>query len=336
MDECVYVLALDPCVVNTSTDNSDYTHPNQYMAKPTSTSLWRPGNALMALGILLLKLSARMPMSFLQFIGKALGSMVYYVFPFRKRVALVNLKLCFPELSEKERRRLAFRHYQSMGMGIFELAAAWFKPDKEIQAVGEIKGMEHVKAVEESGRGIVLLTAHFTTLEYYGRLFLINRSFSCLYRNPNQPILAREMTRIRKSRMYRVIHMDEINEFIKTLRDGRIVWYAPDQGKKIKFSEVLPFFGVPAVTNTATGRLARMGKSAILPFFGYRLPNGRYQLEVFPEVTDVPSGDPATDGILINKVIEKMIRKAPEQYFWLHKRFKRRGEGYPDVYKKDF
>ncbi len=289
----------------------------------------------MALGILLLKFSARMPMPSLQFIGKALGSLVYWIFPYRKQVALVNIGLCFPEMTEKERRQLAYRHYQSMGMGIFELAAAWFKPNEAVQKFTRIKGLEHLQAVEESGRGVMLLTAHFTTLELYGRVFLMQRPFSCLYRKPNQPVLAREMTHIRKSRMRRVIHMDEVNELVRALRDKEIVWYAPDQGKKIKYSEVLPFFGVPAVTNTATGRLARMGKAAILPFFGYRLPDGNYQAEIFPELTDVPSKDPATDAIRVNQMIEKMIRMAPDQYFWLHKRFKRRGEGYPDVYKKD-
>lgn len=289
----------------------------------------------MALGILLLKLSARMPMPLLQFIGKALGTFVYIVFPYRKRVALINLGLCFPELSDKERRQLTYRHYQSMGMGIFEMAAAWYKPDEEILKWGQFKGIEHVEAVEESGRGILLLTAHFTTLEFYGRLFLLNRRFSCMYREPNQAILAKEMTRIRLDRMGRVIHMDEVNELIRALRSREIVWYAPDQGKKIKYSAVLPFFGVPAVTNTATGRLTRMGKAAVLPFFGYRKPDGTYHAEVFPELKDFPSDDPEADAIRINQVVEEMIRTAPDQYFWLHKRFKRRGEGYPDVYKKD-
>lgn len=304
------------------------------MAKSTSTSLWRPGNALSALGILLLKGFARLPMTWLQAIGKGLGTVVFWIFPYRKRIACINLRLCYPDMPEKDLRELVYRHYQAMGMGIFELAAAWYKTDEELAEISDVIGTEHLEAVAASGRGALLLTAHFTTLEIGGRILLGQREFSCLYRKPDQPVIAREMTRIRKTKMQSVIHMDEVNDLIRALRDGEFVWYAPDQGKKMKYSEVLPFFGVPAVTNTATGRIARMGKAAILPFIGYRTPAGRYRVEILPELTDIPTRDADADAVKINKLIEGLIANAPEQYFWLHKRFKRRGPGYEDVYAK--
>ena len=304
------------------------------MPRSTSTSLWRPANALAAFGILLLKLSAKLPFSWMRAFGKAIGSVAGVVFPYRRKVGLVNLRLCFPEMSEKERRKLLFRHYQSMGMGIFEMAASWYKPDGAFDKITHISGLEHLRAVEESGRGALLLSAHFTTLELGGRLMLENyKPFGCLYRKPNQPVIAQEMTRIRESRMRRVIHFDEMNDLIRALREGEFVWYAPDQGKKMKYSEIIPFFGEPAVTNTATGRIARMGKAAILPFVAYRSPDGTYRMEVYPELEHLPTKDNNADALEINHIIEDLIRKAPEQYFWLHKRFKRRGPEYPDAYQ---
>ncbi|MGA1204884.1 MAG: lysophospholipid acyltransferase family protein [Opitutales bacterium] len=305
------------------------------MAKSTSTSLWRPGNAFAALGILLLRAAAKLPIPWMQAIGKAIGSFIWVVFPYRKRVALTNIRLCFPEMPESGRLDLARRHYQAMGMGIFELAAAWYKSPEQLQKISEVVGMEHLEAVAASGRGALLLSAHFTTLEIGGRILLTHRLFSCLYRKPDQPVIAREMTRSREKLMKRVIHMDEMNDLIRALREGDMVWYAPDQGKKIKYSEVLPFFGVPAVTNTATARIARMGKAAIVPFMGYRLPDGTYRVEIYPEVKDIPTKDPAADAVRINHLIEELILRAPEQYFWLHKRFKRRGPGYENVYARN-
>ena len=303
------------------------------MAQSRSSSLWYPGNALAALGVGILKLSARLPLSWMQITGKAIGTLAAVLFPFRRKVALVNLRLCFPEMTEAERRRLLRRHYQAMGIGIFELAAAWYKEDADILKIGKVTGLEHLRAVEASGRGALLLTAHFTTLEIAGRMLLCHHGFSCLYRKPNQPVIAEAMTRARESRMREVIHFDQMNDLIRALRAGEFIWYAPDQGKRIKYSEILPFFGIPAITNTATGRIARMGKAAILPFIGYRREDGSYQVDILPELTDIPTGDPEADAIRINHLIEDFIRKAPDQYFWLHRRFKARGPQYEDVYK---
>jgi KDO2-lipid IV(A) lauroyltransferase len=304
------------------------------MPRNPSTSLWRPGNLLASIGILLMKGSARMPFAWSRSIGKAIGSVAAVIFPYRKHVALTNLRLCFPDMSEKERRALLFRHYQSMGMGVFELAAAWYKPVEKIEKISTVTGLEHLEAVAKSGRGALLLTAHFTTLEIGGRILLSKRPFSCLYRKPEQPVIAKAMTEARSSQMNRVIHWNEPNELIRALREGEFVWYAPDQGKRMKYSAILPFFGVPAVTNTATGRLARLGKAAIVPFIGYRDAEGHYRVEIYPELEDIPSKDPDADAVAINHLIESFVRKAPDQYFWLHQRFKKRGPEYEDVYAK--
>jgi KDO2-lipid IV(A) lauroyltransferase len=300
----------------------------------TSTSPFHPANLPAALGIGLLKASTWLPLRWTQAIGKALGTLAYLIYPYRRHVARVNLQICFPEWSEAQRQQLLRRHYQAMGMGIFEMAAAWWKTDEAFGQPASIKGLEHLEAVKASGRGALLLTAHFTTLEIVGRFLLVRFPFSCLYRKPNQPYIAKVMTAARNAHMRRVIHFDRMDELIRALREGEFIWYAPDQGKRIKYSAILPFFGEPAITNTATGRIARMGKAAILPFFGYRDAKGGYHVEILPEITGLPTKDPEADGITINRMLEGFIRKAPDQYFWLHKRFKARGEGYPDAYAR--
>lgn len=304
------------------------------MPRNTSTSLWRPGNALAALGMLFLRLTARLPLTWMRAAGKALGSVAAVVWPYRRHVGLTNLRLCFPEMSEKERKRLLFRHYQAMGMGVFELGAAWFKPWGAMRKVTKITGLEHLEALRESGRGALMVTAHFTTLEIAARCLLEEYKFSCLYRKPNQPYVAEVMTKVREARVNQVIHFNEMPALIRALRGGDFVWYAPDQGKKLKYSAVLPFFAEPAVTNTATGRIAKMGKAAIVPYFGYREADGTYRLEIYPELTGLPTDDPEADAVAINRILEGFILRAPEQYFWLHRRFKRRGPDYPDAYAR--
>lgn len=304
------------------------------MAKRKSASLRYPANLLAAIGLLLLRLSALLPLRWSRRLGMGLGRLTARILPYRRSVGLTNLRLCFPEMPERERQDLLRRHYEAMGMGLFELGAAWYKADAAFAEMATIRGLEHIDALRAAGKGALLLTAHSTTLEIIGRALLVKRPFSCLYRRPNQPRIAREMTACRLARMEKVIHFDEMQEMVRALRQGHLIWYAPDQGKRLKYSALIPFFGEPAVTNTATGRIARMGQAAVLPFFGYRDPCGHYQIEILPPIEGFPSGDETADALRINHLLEQFILRAPEQYFWLHKRFKRRGPGYPDAYGK--
>lgn len=300
--------------------------------RDASAALWRPGNFLAALGIWLLRGMACLPVPVLQKMGRALGLFVWYVAPYRKGVVLTNLRLCFPEWGEKERRRVAREHYASAGVGAFELGLAWYAPPEKLEPLVDYEGLEHIEAVRQSGRGALLVTGHFTCMELTGRMLTMRIPCGCLWRPLNQPRFRNEMQRIRTKYMDSVLPFQDTRAFIRILREGRNILYTPDQGKRIKYSNLLPFFGIPAITNTATGRIARMGRAAIVPFYGYRKPDGRYRVVIEAERTDLPSEDPDADGLETNKMIERSARAAPEQYFWMHKRFKARGPAYPDVY----
>jgi KDO2-lipid IV(A) lauroyltransferase len=119
---------------------------------------------------------------------------------------------------------------------------------------------------------------------------------------------------------------------VRSLREGRVVWYAPDQSYNRKGAEVINFFGVPSMHTTATSTLARLGDAVVVPFFPSRSADGRYHLEILPPFEDFPSGDPVADTYRYVEVLEQEILKIPEQYFWVHRKFKNLPDGYPDYY----
>ncbi len=296
-----------------------------------SSSLGSPVNWPMWVGLGLFWAISRLPWRFHVPLAKVLGGFVYYCVPIRRSVVLTNLRLCFPEKSETERRAIARAHYVSLARGLFETCMAWWSPLSEFPPYRVI-GREHLAQAQARGRGVILLTAHFTTLEVCGRIMTDLFAIGCLYRDPNHPVVAHQMRRQRERRMSIAVHFDDLKGLIRALRAGHSIWYAPDQGKRTKQSEILPFFGIPAITNTATSKLAEMTGSPVVPYFARRENDGSYTLTILPPLADFPTPDAAADAVRINRLIEEHIRFAPDQYFWVHKRFKARGLEYPDVY----
>lgn len=264
-------------------------------------------------------------------IARLLGWFVFHLVPIRRRVVFANLRLCFPEKSPAEIRALARAHYDALALGLFEACAGWWTEPAELPA-HRIEGFAHFESALAQGRGVILLTAHFTTLEICGRFMAEAGRFGCLYRDPDNPVVAHVM-RIQRERHSTVaVHFNDLKGLIRALRGGHSIWYAPDQGQRTASSEIVPFFGVPAVTNTATGKIATMTGAAVVPYFARRECDRSYTLTLLPALENFPTDDALADSLRINRLIEEHIRLAPEQYFWVHKRFKRRGPEYPEVY----
>ena len=283
-------------------------------------------------GIGLFRLLSKLPWKAQLALGSAMGKIAFLFLPGRRHVVKVNLELCFPELSDQEKRSLASKHYSAIGIGLFETCVAWWAPDSRLPKY-QITGREHLEAAIAQGNGVILFTAHFTTLEICGRLLTDVFPMGGLYRDPDNPVVAREMHRQRVNKMSAAVPMNDLRGLIRALRKNHVMWYAPDQGKKGKLFEIIPFFGVPAQTNTATTRIATMSGSPVVPYFGFRLPDGSYELRILPPLESFPTDDPAADSLRTNRLIEDFVRQAPEQYFWVHRRFKRRGKGYQNVYR---
>lgn len=285
------------------------------------------------LGLGLLRLSCYLPYRMQLSLGKSIGRLIHRVARARRAIARRNLELCFPELSAAERAALVRAHFEALGASLIELALGRWAPDQKLVAMTRIEGAEHIRRALDAGNGVILLSAHFTTLELSGRVLSRHcPPFDCVFRKHRSEFLT-ELLRTSRERSARAtIDKNDIKSMVRSLREGVPVWYAPDQSYDRKQSALLPFFGVPSMTNTATGTIARLGKSVVIPFFPRRLPEGGYVLSILPPIEGVPSDDPAEDTKKYVEILERQIRLAPEQYYWVHRKFKNRPDPLPDVY----
>jgi KDO2-lipid IV(A) lauroyltransferase len=277
-----------------------------------------------------------LPHSVLLFLGRALGSVAVRLPMSFVRIARTNLGICMPELLEPQREALLKEHFKSLGQGIFETATAWWGSRRRIARLTQLEGMENLQAALARGRGAILLSAHFTTLEMGGRVLCeaLGGEINIMYRPTNNAVLERFLAKNRSDRTKRAIPRDDIRTLITALKANEPVWYAPDQAYRKKGAQMVPFFGIPAATNTATSRLARMTGAAVLPFFQERMVDGRYRAVIYPMLEEFPSDDPVADAKRFNHLIELQVRRVPDQYLWIHRRFKGLTADYPDYYKR--
>ncbi len=294
---------------------------------------WTPRYWPAWLGLGLLRLSCWLPYRAQLGLGFAAGRLVHRIARERRGIARRNLELCFPELSEKDRERLVRAHFEALGASLIELALGRWASDARLLAMTRIEGVEHIHRALERGQGVILLSAHFTALEISGRVLTLNcPPFDAVFRKHRSEFLTEILRTSRERSARRTIDKNDIKSMVRSLREGAPVWYAPDQSYDRKQSALLPFFGVPAMTNTATGTLARLGKAVAIPFFPRRLPEGGYLLSILPPIDGLPGDDPVEDTQKYVAILERQVRLAPEQYYWVHRKFKNRPEPLPDVY----
>ncbi len=287
------------------------------------------------LGLGMLRLLALLPFAWQVRIGAALGCLALRFSPHRCHVTRVNLDLCFPELDAGQRHTLLLKHFESLGIGMLETALSWWGAPGRLRPLTHIEGLEHLHAALAHGKGVILLSAHFTTLEIGGRLLAQHAPFHVMYREHKNPLFEAVMKRARERHYDKAIERSDIRGMLRSLKDNHPVWYAPDQNYGREHSTFVPFFGIPASTITATSRLARMSGAAVVPFFQERLPGGAgYRLRLQPALENFPGDDLEQDTQRVNAVIEAEIRRVPEQYLWTHRRFKTRPPGEADVYAK--
>jgi Kdo2-lipid IVA lauroyltransferase/acyltransferase len=283
----------------------------------------------------LLRLLLLLPFRVQLALGRGIGRLFLLLGKRRARIARINLELCFPELSAEEREHVLRRHFESVGIGVFELGMAWWASDRRMKRLVHIEGLEHLREAFAQGKGVILLSAHFTTLEMGGRFLALQAPdlpMAALYRQNENPVLEHLIITKRTQLWGRPIRREDVRTMLRTLRDGKIVWYASDQNFGHKGSVFADFFGVPAATNTATTRLSGMTGAPVVPFFTRRLDDGSYVQTISPPLEDFPGENPEADATRINLIIEDWVRQAPEQYFWLHRRFKDRPGDEPRFY----
>jgi len=272
-----------------------------------------------------LRLVILLPWRWQMRIGRLTGRLALGLARQRRHIAEVNLALCFPEQTPRQRRALLEAHFESLGCGIIETALCWWGRDALLRGITRIEGLEHLEAAQAGGKGVILLSAHFTTLELGGRLLAMHAPFHVLYRRHKNPLFEAVMRASRQRRFEKAIARDDMRGLLASLKAGMPVWYAPDQNHGGSQSVFAPFFGVAASTLATPSRLARISGAAVVPFYPARLPDGGgYRLTLYPALEDFPSNDPVCDATRLNALLEHEIRKMPEQYLWVHRRFKTR------------
>ncbi len=300
--------------------------------KPLS-SFWSPRYWPVWLGMGLLRLVCLLPHRMALAVGDALGRLMHAVGGRRRAIVRRNIELCFPDLSSGARDAMAREHFMALGKMLIEMGLGRWASDRHLLSIMELKGLENVRNALDTGKGVILLSAHFTTLEIMGRVLALNiPPFDAVYRRNRSEFMTELQRSGRERSAETTIEKRDIKKMVRSLRAGRAVWYAPDQSYNRKGAEILPFFGVPALHTTATSTLARLGDALVVPFFPRRLDDATYELTLLPAFDGFPSGDAAADTRRYIEVLEAHIRKCPEQYFWVHRKFKSLPDDYPDYY----
>ena len=248
----------------------------------------------------------------------------------RRSIAARNLALCFPELTGPQRQAMLKASFASLGISVFEFLRAWWGRLAPLDQRYTLTGLEHLRAAQQGGRGVMLVSAHFTTLEICVRLLCREVSLAGMYRPHDSAALEWAVKRGRLRYTQAMYARDELRPALRHLKNGGVLWFAPDQETRRGDSVFVPFFGQPAWSLTSTHQLARLTGAAVLPLFHERLADGRYRIEILPMLEDFPGTDATADTARVMAMVESLIRRAPAQYLWLHDRFKRKPSATPE------
>jgi KDO2-lipid IV(A) lauroyltransferase len=283
---------------------------------------------LARLGVFILWLIHFLPFRVIVAIGNGIGLLLYLLAGSRRRVGEVNLKLCFPELGDGERSKLLRNHFKMFGRSFVERGIIWWSSAARINDLIRVEGREHFDAIQ--GRPAILLVPHFVGMDVGGQWIAQHADTVCMYANQKSAYLT-ELLKAKRARFRTQLlysRLEGLRPIIRGMRRNMPFIYPPDQDQGVKDGAFIPFFGVPAATMTSVPRIAQMTGAAVVPAITRVLPGGAgYVLTFYPAWDNYPSGDDIADTKRMNEFIEDRVREMPEQYFWLHKRFKNRPEG---------
>ncbi len=301
-----------------------------------SIELLHPRYWLTWLAFGVLALLAQLPFKWQMWMGRKLGRLLYRLVKRRRLIAERNIELCFPEYSASQQRDLVIRHFESNGLILFEMGMAWFMPYWRLRKRFVVKGKEHWDKLQDNQQGALIIGLHMATLEIanVGANRLFTMSVSYRPHNNKAYDFIQYRGRIRHNAAAKTIARHDIRGMVRTLKQGGLLWYAPDQDYGRKVSKFAPWFGIETATLAMTPKLLKMAKVPALAVMYYRLPDfSGYVLDFREVIEGLPSGDDAADLALLNRHIEACVREKPEEYWWVHRRFKTRPEGQESFYK---
>lgn len=276
-----------------------------------------------------------LPLPLLARVGRSLGTLLYYIGGSRRRIALTNLALCFPNLTDDQRQALAREHFRALGRSIIERSLLWWASPERLSRLIRVNDEERISALRDAGKPIILLAPHFVGLDAGGIGIAMRFDSLSMYSVQKNPVFNRLLLRGRQRFGDQLLlsRQDGTRASIRAMRSGRPFYYLPDMDFGRRDSVFVPFFGVDAATITGLSRLARAAKAAVVPCITRMLPGGQgYVVDVGEAWEDFPTDDVSADTARMNAYIESIVRTQPEQYYWVHRRFKTRPEGQPGVY----
>ena len=288
--------------------------------------------------LLLWRLITMLPFSILLILGTSIGKFLFLLPSKRKTIAFRNIELCFPEMTAVEHRNLLKENFSNMGIALMEVGMAWWWPNRRLEKLIAYEGLEHLNDIP-FGQGTMLLGIHYTTLEIGGAAIAMETQMDGMYRAHGNLVYdyVQACGRVSKGGGDTVVYeRRDVRGTMRALKEGRTLWYGPDQDYGLVQGLFAPFFGIQAATVYATARFAEKTGAAVVPFTHIRLSGSQgYKVTIHKALESFPTGDDLADATRINKIIESFIRLQPDQYLWAHRRFKNRPDGEADLYNNE-
>jgi len=284
--------------------------------------------------ILLMRTGVFIPFRLQVFFGKIIGKLIYPFMTELRKTAYSNISNCFPEKKQSQVTLLVKQHFEAIGISLFETANAYYANDKKIKKILTINNEQYFTEALKKEGGIILLCSHFMPLMLGSRALLIKHTIANIYRPQNNQLFDQAMVRGYVKNGAVMIKNTDTRSIMKAIRNSLPIWYAPDQDLGKNNSIFAPLFGIQTATASATSRLAKNNNTRVIPYSFIRVKDG-YEMSFNKPLKNYPSGDAIKDATKTNQILEKQILKNPEQYLWIHRRFKTRPEGEKNFYSEN-
>lgn len=275
-----------------------------------------------------------LPLPVLAALGRGLGRLLYRLGHSRRHITLTNLGLCFPGMAPAQKSAMAIRHFEAFGRSFLERGLLWWASEARIRRLVKVTGREHLDALYGK-QPVILLVPHFVALDMAWTRLSMDYDMSGIYANQKNLLfnaaLYKGRARFGKSLM--LSRQESTRKGLKAMKAGMPFFYLPDMDFGERDTIFVPFFGYPAATITGLSRLARLAGAVVVPVISHLNRDG-YLIEIGEPWADFPGETIEGDTLRMNAYIESEILKMPEQYYWVHKRFKTRPPGEKSVYAR--
>ena len=278
-----------------------------------------------------LRLSSKLPYRIQMGLGVCAGRIIFLSARKRRAIAKKNIELCFPHRSGADRRKLLRAHFASLGRALFESGLAYWAADERLRSLSKVSGLDHLQAALAGGKGAILIAGHFTSMELCGRLLGLETDYDAVIRPFSNPEIDAIVHTGRQRAVASAIPKKGFRQTLKGLKENRVILVTVDQATTASSKVMAPFFAIPAATSVNIARIAHKTGAAVLPLLWLRKPGlSGYRIEIANQLAGFPTGDDLTDACRINSLMEEQVHQAPEQYYWVHRRFKNEPSPYDD------